>query len=63
MCNADVRSTAKAAGVFLWEVAEELNVSEPTITRKLRHEMTQEEKNRFAVAIKKISERKREART
>ena len=34
--NEDVRRAARAAGVPLWRIAAELQVSEPTLTRWLR---------------------------
>ncbi len=32
--NLDIRLAAKSAGVFLYEIAEKLGVSEPTLNRK-----------------------------
>ena len=40
LANADIREAAKEAGVSLWELADEMNVSEPTLTRMLRHELS-----------------------
>ena len=34
--NEDVRRAARAAGVPLWRIAAELEISEPTLTRWLR---------------------------
>ena len=45
-CNVDIRTSAIKSNVFLWEIANELGISEPTITRKLRAELSAEEKNR-----------------
>ena len=42
--NADVRSYAKERGVKLWELAAFMRVSDMTITRKLRNELTDAEK-------------------
>lgn len=42
--NDDVRSYAKKRGVKLWELAAFMNVSDMTITRKLRKELTAAEK-------------------
>ena len=42
--NADVRSYAKEHGVKLWELAAFMHVSDMTITRKLRAELTGAEK-------------------
>ena len=37
--NTDIRKAAKDSGVFLWEIADKLGVSEPTLNRWLRKEM------------------------
>lgn len=53
--NLDIRAKAKGAGVKLWEIADRLNISEPSITRKLRHELPQAEKDRIFSIIEKIA--------
>ncbi len=50
MCNTDIREMAKQAGVFLYTVADELGISEPTMTRWLRKELPDNKKSE----IKKI---------
>ena len=42
--NVDVRKAAKDSGVFLWEIADKLGVSEPTLNRWLRKEMSDSQK-------------------
>ena len=42
--NVDVRKAAKDSGVFLWEIADKLGVSEPTLNRWLRKEMPDSQK-------------------
>ena len=37
--NVDVRKAAKDSGVFLWEIADKLGVSEPTLNRWLRKDL------------------------
>lgn len=54
MSNADVRAAAKNAGVFLYQVAAVMGVSEPTMTRKLRFELSDKEKKPIFEAIKRI---------
>lgn len=54
MSNADVRTAAKNAGVFLYQVAAAMGISEPTMTRKLRFELSKEEKAPIIEAIKHI---------
>ena len=45
--NIDVRDFAKIHGVFLWQIADKLNISEPTMTRKLRRELPADEKKQM----------------
>ena len=40
--NTDIRTTAKQNGVYLYEIAEKLGVSEPTFNRWLRKELSAE---------------------
>lgn len=60
--NQEIRTHAKSKGVRLYEVAESLFISEPTMTRKLRHELKQSEKERIFNIIDKIAECKAAAR-
>lgn len=54
MYNSDVRTAAKNSGVFLYQVAAMLGISEPTMTRKLRFELSEQEKKSIFEAIEKI---------
>lgn len=44
MANQDIRLAAKGSGVALWRIAEKLGISEPTMTRRLRTELNDDEK-------------------
>ena len=55
LSNNEVRKKAKEQGVRLWEVAEALNISEPTMTRKLRKELPTAEKERILSIIEDIA--------
>lgn len=44
MKNLDIREAAKAAGVKLWKIAEKLNITDATFSRKLRKELNDEDK-------------------
>lgn len=44
LAKTDIRTTAKEKKVRFWEVAEYLKISEPTMTRKLRRELPDSEK-------------------
>lgn len=61
LANTDIRTKAKSAGVRLWELANRLNISEPTITRKLRKELPQDEKERIFNIIDQIATEKENA--
>lgn len=44
MCNQELRTYAKEKGVCLWQVAQALGISEPTMTRRMRRELSQQDK-------------------
>lgn len=52
--NLDVRAAAKSTGVFLWEIADKLGVSEPTFIRSLRKELSVAQKAKALAAIEEI---------
>lgn len=49
--NEDVRRAARAAGVPLWRIAAELQISEPTLTRWMRVPLPDDKRNRIMQAI------------
>ena len=50
----DIRAAARAAKVPLWKIADELGVSELTVSRRLRHELPDLEKEELFSIIKRI---------
>ena len=42
--NKDIREAAASAGVFLWQVAEAIGVTDRTFSRKLRRELPDDDK-------------------
>ena len=52
--NADIRKAAKESGVYLWEIADKLGVSEPTLNRWLRKEMPESQKAKFYSTIEQV---------
>lgn len=52
--NTEIRAAAKSAGVFLYEIAEKLGVSEPTFNRYLRKELPEDLKANAFTAIEEI---------
>lgn len=59
--NTAIRTRAKAKGVRLWELAETMGISEPTITRRLRRELPAAEKVQIMALIDEIAAEKKNA--
>ena len=55
MANQDVRRTAAGAGVKLWQIAEALGIADCSLSRKLRRELSAEEKERIFGIIQQLS--------
>lgn len=55
MCNADIREYAVKNNVRLWQVAQELHINDGNFSRKLRVELSQEEKQRIKDIIDKLA--------
>ena len=53
--NVEIRNSAKEKGVKLWRVAEALGMADSAFSRKLRHELEEEEKNRVLSAIEQLA--------
>ena len=61
MCNMDLKEKAKEKGVFFWQIAAELGISEPTMTRRMRFELPEQEKQKYLSIIDKLSAEKEES--
>lgn len=58
--NNDLRMKAKEAGVRFWEIADEMKISEPTMTRILRYELPEQEKEKILRIIEDLAAKKKE---
>ena len=58
MKNYEIRQAAKASGVFLYEIAEKLHISEATMTRLLRCELDAKKKDELLAAITEVAAEK-----
>ena len=54
LANKDIRIKCLESGIRFWQIALKLHVSPETITRKLRTELPEEEKEAFYRAIELI---------
>lgn len=55
--NEDIRAAARKERVFLYQIADELCISEPTFNRWLRRELSEKQKTEVYAAIALIAER------
>ncbi len=55
MANEEIKAYAKQAGVKLWEVAERLNITDVTLSKKLRYELDSDDKYRVKNLIDQIA--------
>ena len=55
MFNKDLRAYAKEKGVFFWQIAKVMGISEPTMTRRLRSELPEQDKQEFICIINELS--------
>lgn len=56
MNNKEIRNACFVAGLKLWELAERLGFSESGFSRKLRHELPEDEKTEILKVIRMIAE-------
>ena len=54
MNNQDIREEVIKAGLRLWQVAERYGCNDGNFSRKLRHELPQEEKERIRQIIREL---------
>lgn len=53
--NAEIRESAKRAGVCLWQVAAARGINDSNFSRKLRQELPQEEKEKILEVIERLA--------
>ena len=53
--NQDIRDAAKKSGIKLWQIAEKLGIWDATLSRKLRKELPQEEKEKILGIIAELA--------
>ena len=53
--NYDIRTLARSRGVKLWEIAEALHIQDSAFSRKLRHELPQDQKEKILTIIDQLA--------
>ena len=56
MANVDIKLIAAGKGVKLWQIADRLGIADCSLSRKLRKELSQEEKEHLLQIITQIAE-------
>lgn len=59
MKNNDIRKAARVAGVFLWQIAEELGMTDGNFSRRLRKELPGAEKEKIFAIIERLAKEER----
>lgn len=54
--NQDIRDAATTAGVRLWRIADAIGITDGTLSRRLRHELPQSEKEKILTIIRTLEE-------
>lgn len=61
MNNHDIKEAAKRAGIKLWQIADKLGINDGNFSRKLRKELTPEEKQKIFDIIADLQREKKGA--
>lgn len=54
LANQEIRDLLKEANVKQWQIADELGISEGNLSRKMRYEVSEEEKQMILEAIDRV---------
>lgn len=54
--NQDIKKAVKEANLFLWQVADKLNMSDSDFSRILRYELSAEKKEQILKIIKELNQ-------
>lgn len=55
MANLDIRAAAVSSGVRLWRVADALGIADASLSRKLRRELPEDEKEKILSIINRLA--------
>lgn len=56
MANDYIRKCLKTTGIKMWQLADELGMSEFTLSRKMRYEFSELDRTKYVQAINKLVE-------
>ena len=53
--NENIKRRAAGAGVYLWQVADKLGISDTSLSRKLRYKLSDDEEKRIIQVIEELA--------
>lgn len=59
MCNEDIRGYAKKHNVKLWQIASKLHINDGNFSRRLRMELSEDEKVKIRQIIDELAKERR----
>lgn len=58
MRNEELRNMIKSSGIRMWEIAEKLSINDGNFSRRLRKELSQEEKAKIIIIVDELKKEK-----
>lgn len=55
MTKAEIKQLAKKAGVYMWQIAEKLGITDSTLSRKLRRPLSETDTAKVLAAIEQLT--------
>lgn len=55
MTKAEIKQLAKNAGVYMWQIAEKLGITDGTLSRKLRRPLSETDTAKVLAAIEQLT--------
>ena len=59
MYNKEIRVTAKVHGVKMWQIAEALGIQDSALSRRMRHELPDDERKQIIGIIENIAQQRK----
>lgn len=57
--NLSIRKKAKEKGIHLWQIADQMGIHDTEFSKKMRYELSREEKNKITAIIEELASNKK----
>ncbi len=57
--NLSIRKKAKENGILLWQIADQLGIHDTEFSKKMRYELSKDEKNKITAIIEELANKKK----